>query len=95
MAGGVGGAAGVPFLEAGAGGDVDLAADDRLDAGGHRLLVELDGAEHVAVVGDRQGRHAAFLGALDQVADLDGAVEEAVLAVQMEMDEIGVFHRNQ
>ena len=37
--------------------DVDLAADDRLDVVGAGLLVELDGAEEVAVVGLRDGRH--------------------------------------
>ena len=39
-------------LEAGdVGGEVGLDADDRLDPGGLGLLVELVGAEHVAVVG--------------------------------------------
>jgi hypothetical protein len=38
------------------------------------------------MIGDGQRRHPALLGALHQIADLDGAVEEAVLAVNVEMN---------
>ena len=39
-------------------GEVGLHADDRLDAGGGGLAVEVVGAEDVAVVGHRERRHA-------------------------------------
>jgi hypothetical protein len=39
------------LLESTGGRDVNLATDDRLDAVTHRLPIELDGTEHVAVVG--------------------------------------------
>ena len=45
-------------VEARAGRVVALHADDRLDPGRVGLLVEVVGAEHVAVVGHRQRRHA-------------------------------------
>ena len=45
-------------LEPAARGDVELAAEDGLDAGGPRVLVEVDRAEQVAVVGERDGREA-------------------------------------
>ena len=45
-------------VEPRAGRVVALHADDRLDPGGVGLLVEVVGAEHVAVVGHRQRRHA-------------------------------------
>ncbi len=90
---GLGGNPGVAFFKARAGGHVDLAADDRLDPRGHGLGVELDGAEHVAVIGYGNRRHFTVLGPLDQVGDLDGAVKQAVLAVQMQVYEIGVFHK--
>ncbi len=93
MVGSFRGTPGVGLLETGAGSDVDLAADDRLDPRPPSLAVELQGAEHVAVVGDRQGRHAELFGLLHQIADLDGPVEEAVLAVQVQMDEVRMFHR--
>ncbi len=62
---GLGRAPGVGLLEPAAGGDIDLAADDRFDPGGNRLGVELDGAEHVAVVGHGHRRHPVFLDPLD------------------------------
>src|SRR5690606_3878923 len=47
---------GASLLEAGAGNEVGLEADDGLHPLADAGLVELDGAVHVAVVGDRQGR---------------------------------------
>ena len=77
-----------PFLlEARARGDVDLAAEDRLHAGVARLLVELDGAEEVAVVGHRDRRHAERLGAREERLVLDRAVEERVLGVEVQVGE--------
>ena len=76
--------------EAGTGGDIDLAADDRLDPGGPALHVELHGAEHVAVVGDRHRRHPVLSGLGDQIVEADGAVEKGILGMEMKMDEIGL-----
>ena len=67
--------------------DVRFVADDRIDAGGPALLVELDGAEQVAVVGDGAGVHAQFLDLRHQFRHPVGAVEEAVVTVAMEMNE--------
>ena len=68
---------------------VELAADDRLDAGLLALQVELGGAEHVAVVGHGHRRHVQFLGLGDQVVEADGAVQQGILGVEVEVDEIG------
>jgi hypothetical protein len=72
--------------------DVELAADDRLHARLHRRLVELDRAEEVAVVGQRDGREVEVLGLLDELLELGGSVEEAVLRVDVQVDELGVVH---
>ncbi len=71
------------------GGDVELEADDRLDALVLGGAVELDGAAQRAVVGEGDRRHAQFLGARDQRLDPARAVEQRVLAVHVEMDECG------
>ena len=75
------------LVEARAVGDVHLAADDRL----HLLLlhgvVELDRAEHVAVVGDGAGRHAQLGDALRQLFGPAGTVEEGVFGVEVEVSE--------
>jgi hypothetical protein len=83
-----------PFLRrallASAGRDVELAADDRLDPRLLRGEVEVDATEEVAVVGERDRRKAKLARAVDQLLELRGAVEEAVLRVNVEVDELGV-----
>ena len=69
-------------------GDVDLAAEDRLDALLPRVVVEGDRREHVAVLGDGERRHAQLLRLVEQLLDAAGAVEQGELRVEMEMDEV-------
>ncbi len=66
-------------------GDVGLHADDGLDAGVLRLLVEVDGGEHVAVIGHGHARHPLLLHRLDEVLHPDGAIQEGVQGVQVEV----------
>ena len=69
--------------------DVELGADNGLDAdfaGGHH---ELGHAVHVAVVADADGLHAAVGGFLDHAVDFAGAVEQAVLGVVVEVAVFG------
>src|SRR5262249_7145696 len=73
--------------------DVELAADDRLDAGLHRRVVEIDRAEEIAVIGQRDRRELELLGLGDELLELGGAVEQAVLGMHMEVDEVAVLHR--
>ncbi len=70
-----------------AGGDVGLDADDGLDVMLFAGLVEGHDAEHDAVVGQGQGGLVEGLGALGQVVEPAEAVEQGVLAVDVEMDE--------
>ena len=84
---GVGLVAAIALLSFAVDGDVALDAEDRLDAELLGLHVELHRAEHVAVVGDRDGVHAEFLHALEQALDLVPAVEQRVLRVQVEVRE--------
>jgi hypothetical protein len=79
-------------IEAGPLRHVDLAADDRLDAASNRRLVELDRPEQVPVVGHRDGGHARRLRALHQLLDGDGAVEDRVLGMQVEVRELCPAH---
>ena len=73
-------------------GDVGLHPHDGLDAGLGRLLVEVEGPIHIAVVGDGDGAHAELGGALDQILHPDRAVEKRVLGVQMQMSKISAAH---
>ena len=68
--------------------EVGLHADDRLHPGGLALAVELVGAEHVAVVGHRHGRHAQLGGALGEVLQPGRAVQHGVLGVHVQVREV-------
>ena len=78
----------VDLIEPGAGGNVDFAADDGLDARFFGRFVKLHTAVHDAVVGAGDGRLPALLHAVHQLVDAAGTVQQAVFRVDMEMDEI-------
>jgi hypothetical protein len=67
--------------------EVGLGADDRLDPRGAALLPEVVGAEHVAVVGHRQRRHAHRGRLAEQVVEAGRAVEHGVLGVHVQVHE--------
>ena len=70
-----------------AGDRVDLAADDRLDAGLLGRRVEIDGAEEVAVVRDRHGRPLPSGGHFHQPRNVAGPVEKGVIRMAVQVDE--------
>ena len=43
------------------------------------------------MIGEREGRELQRLGALDQLLEAGRAVQQAVLGVDVQMDEVGVF----
>ena len=69
--------------------DVDLAADHRMDAVLLGLVVELDRAEEVAVVGHGDGGHLLLGHDVHQLRDLAGSIEQRVVGVAMKMNERG------
>ncbi len=69
-----------------------VGADDRLHPGGARRAVELDHAEEVAGVGQRQRRHGVGPGALDRLLDAHDSVAHRVLAVQPQVNETRRSH---
>ena len=79
-------------LGAPARGNVRLVADDRIESGSLAFLVELDGAEEIAVIGEGAGVHALGLDVGDELRDPARAVEEAVVGMAVEMDEGSFSH---
>ena len=73
-------------------GEVDLAAENRLDAVTLGGLVHLDRAAHHAVVGERERRLAEGRGALGKGVDVACPVEQRVLGVDVQMDAGLVAH---
>ncbi len=74
-------------------GDVDLAADDRLDPLVARGLVQVDRAGERAVVGERHRRHLELGRPGGERRDPARPVEDRVLAVDVQVDEVGAHGR--
>jgi len=75
------------FLQIGTGRDIELTAHDGIDFIVGRQRGELVAAAHVAMVGDGQGGHFEVLAFLEHGFDFGGAVQQAEIAMGMEMDE--------
>ena len=74
-------------------GYVRLAPNDWLNAATLHGVVKRDRAKHVAMIRHGTGRHAQFFGAFGQGFDLNSAVEEAVIGVQMKVSELLFLHK--
>lgn len=72
--------------------EVDLTAEDGLDALFLAGLVEVDGTVHNAVVGETQRRLTKLRGPRGKVFDVTRAIEQRVLGVDVEVD-CGGAHR--
>ena len=78
----------VDLVKPAAGGHIDLAADDRPDAGRLGRIVKLDTAVHDAVVGDGHSILAKLLQTRKQPVDAAGAVEQAVFGMQVQVGKL-------
>ena len=83
------------LLEPAAGRDIDLAADDRLDAFLARRLVEINRPVKHAVIGDRQRRELQLMRLVHQPVQPASPIEQRILGVQMKMDKFRVRHEQQ
>ena len=73
--------------EATAGGHVGFATDDRFDTCIFGFAVELDGSEHIAMVGHRHSWLIERFDLLDERLDLIRTIEQTELSMEMEMNE--------
>ena len=69
-----------------AGGHVGFHPDDRFDPCTLARLVKLQRTEHIAVIGDRQGRHLVFHGFGNHLLDLVGPIQQAIFGMIMQVD---------
>jgi len=83
---------GCGLVKTAARGDVELAADDGLNAGGIGLFIKIYGAEHVAVIRDGNGRHGKVFRLFEEFMKTNHAVKKTVLSMDMKMDKIRMFH---
>ena len=75
------------LFEAGTRGHVKLATDNRFDPRLASPGVEIERAEHIPMVGEPHRRAAVLECGLDQIRQPAGAVEQAVVAMDVEVDE--------
>ncbi len=68
--------------------DVRFDADDRLDVFRFARVVEFDGGEHRAMIGERERGLFQFRRARDNVFGMRQSVEETVFAVDVEMNKV-------
>ena len=73
------------LLEAGRGRDIDLTADDRLDAHCLACAVKINAAVHYAVIGDRERIHTELFCTRSDLLYLSGSVEQTVLSMHMQV----------
>ena len=71
---------------------INFATDDRLDAMLDSRLVKFDRTEHISVIGQRESRHPILFGQVASLIKPNGSVQQTILAMDMKMDEIGMFH---
>ena len=75
----------VNFIEPAALCNVDLAADDRLDAALFRCFIKVDHAVHHAVIRNGNAFLTHFLRLIEQLFNAASAVQKAVFGVHMQM----------
>ena len=73
-------------------GNIQFAADDRLDSILIRMLVEIDRSVEIAMIGHGHGRHLIFLCLSEKIIETNGSVQQAILGMNVKMNEIGMFH---
>jgi hypothetical protein len=54
-----------------------------------RGIYKVHRAKNVAVVGHGHGGHAEFMDALNEFLDVASAVKQRIIAMQMQVDELG------
>ena len=73
--------------------NVELLAADRVNAVGMADVLEVQHAEHVAVVGQREGLHVQLFGAGNQGIQLARSVQERIVRVYVQVHELA-FRRS-
>ena len=80
----------VDLIKAGAGGNIHLTANDRLDARGFGCIIKGNAAVHNAVVGNGNGGLAQLFDMVKQAVNTAGAIQQAVLSMQVQVGELSL-----
>ena len=80
----------VDLIKAGAGGNIHLTANDRLDACGFGCIIKGNTAVHNTVVGNGNGGLAQLFDIVKQAVNTAGAIQQAVLSMQVQVGELSL-----
>ena len=68
--------------------DVDLAADDGLDAAGGRFVMKIHSPKEIPMVGDGHRGHAQRCNLFDEIRDFADPIQQTVFRVGMQVNEL-------
>jgi hypothetical protein len=80
------------LIEAALGGNVQLAADNRFNPILLGMLIEINGPKNIAMVSHGHRLHLVFLCFLEKIIETNSSIEEAVLCMNVQVDEIDGLH---
>src|SRR5580693_916549 len=72
--------------------DVHFASDDRFHAARFGRVIKRFRREKISVIGDGHSRHFPARGFVDDFFEVAGSIQQAVIRVQMQVNESGSFH---
>jgi hypothetical protein len=81
-----------PFLEPAPRSHVDFTTNDGFDPMVNGLLIKFDRPEHVPVVCEGDRSHVILLRQGKDIFESDGPIQKAILAMDMKVNEVAVFH---
>src|SRR4030043_1221983 len=71
---------------------INFATHDRFDAVFDSRLIKFDRTEHISVIGQCESRHPILFGQVAGLIKPNSSIQQTVLAMDMEMDKIRMFH---
>ncbi len=82
------------FFEARGFDKVEFAADEGFDARAFGGVIKGDGPVEIAMIGEGEGRHIQIDGPFHQAVDAAGSIKEAVIGMDVKMNEVFVSRRH-
>src|SRR4030081_1296095 len=74
--------------------DIQFASDDRFHSDLMRGIYKMHRAKNIAVIGHGHRGHAKFMNPINEFFDVASAVEQGVIAMQMQVNELVLAHED-
>jgi hypothetical protein len=80
------------FVKAASRGNIEFAADNRLNAVFLRVLIEVDSAEDITVISHGDSGHLILFRPFEKIIETDSPVKQAILCMYVKMNKLGGVH---